>query len=231
VFTPYGATESLPVTSIAGAELGALRPRIEAGDGTCLGRPAPGARVRVIRIDDGVIARFDQSLCLPAGEVGELCVQSAATTRAYAEEPEATALSKIADPDGGFWHRMGDLGYADREGRLWLAGRKSHRLETAAGRLFPVPLENAFLGLAGVRRTALVGVGPRGAERPVLIVEPEPGAARGDVLAAVERRRRERAVAAPLTAVLLHRSFPVDVRHNAKIHRLALKAWAEGRLR
>lgn len=230
VFAPYGATESLPVTSISGAELAGLRERIEAGAGACLGRPAPGVRLTAIRIDDGAIARFDPDLCVPPGAVGELCVQSAATTRAYAGEPGATALAKISDPGGGLWHRMGDLGYADAEGRWWFAGRKAHRLETAAGPLYPVPLENAFLGVPGVARTALVGVGPRGAERPVLVVEPERGAARGDVLAAVERRRRERAAAAPLTAVLLHRAFPVDVRHNAKIHRLALKAWAERRL-
>jgi acyl-CoA synthetase (AMP-forming)/AMP-acid ligase II len=230
VYTPYGATESLPVASIGGAELAGLRARTEAGAGTCLGRPAPGARVCAIRIDDGALERFDAALLVPDGEVGELCVQGPATTRSYAGEPGLTALAKLADPRGGFWHRLGDLGYADRDGRLWFCGRKAHRLETAAGMLFPVQVENAFLGVPGAARTALVGVGPRGAQRPVLVVEPEPGAARAQVLAEVERRRRERAAAAPITAVLLHRAFPVDVRHNAKIDRLALKAWAEGRL-
>jgi acyl-CoA synthetase (AMP-forming)/AMP-acid ligase II len=230
VHVPYGATESLPVASIDGAALAAVRGRIEGGAGACLGRPAPGVRVALIRIQDDPIASFAPELCVASGAVGEICVQSAATTRAYAEDPAATALAKVRDASGALWHRMGDLGRVDAEGRLWFMGRKAHRIETPQGMLFPVPVENAFLGVPGVRRTALVGVGARGAERPVLVVEPAHGVSPKSALAEVERRRAAHPAARAITAVLLHKGFPVDVRHNAKIHRLALKAWAEERL-
>jgi acyl-CoA synthetase (AMP-forming)/AMP-acid ligase II len=246
VHTPYGATESLPVASISSAELPRVRRAVERGAGTCVGRLAPGVACAVIPVTDDPVGPEALERSLPAGTVGEICVQSAQTTRAYAGEPAATRLAKIAashdgegDAEGGtVWHRMGDLGYLDADGRLWFCGRKAHRIETAAGPLYPVPVENAFLGLPGVHRTALVGVGVRGAERPVLVVEldPEQEAPRRDALAAVARRRAELEreggllAATPLAAVLVHRGFPVDVRHNAKIHRLALKRWAEGRL-
>ena len=233
VHTPYGATEALPVASLSGAELARLRPRVEAGEGTPVGRPAPGTEVRIVQLDDGVLGGFGsgpgQARVLGDGEPGEICVRSAAVTREYAEQPGPTALAKIEDADGALWHRMGDVGYRDPDGVLWFCGRKAHRLETERGVLFPVPVENVFNDLCGVHRSALVGVGEAGVERPVLLIELEAGARRDAVLAAVEERRRIHPAGGPITAVRVHPGFPVDVRHNAKIHRLALKAWAEAR--
>jgi acyl-CoA synthetase (AMP-forming)/AMP-acid ligase II len=248
VHTPYGATESLPVASISTAEIPRVRRAVESGAGTCVGRLAPGVRCAIVPIDDEELD--GAALARPPGAtdaVGEICVSSPQTTRAYADEPRATRLAKIAAADGATWHRMGDVGYLDGDGRLWFCGRKAHRLETARGPLHPVPVENAFGSLPGVRRVALVGIGARGAEKPALIVELEPGeldwlgavglgAARRDALAAVERRRARLEApggllhATPLCAVLVHRAFPVDVRHTAKIDRPALKRWAERRL-
>src|SRR5690606_13906503 len=54
-WTPYGATECLPVAVIEGAELVSLRDRTEAGEGTCVGRPVPPNQVRIIGIDDAAI--------------------------------------------------------------------------------------------------------------------------------------------------------------------------------
>jgi len=242
VHTPYGATESLPVASLSTAETPRVRRAMMSGAGTCVGRLAPGVRVAILPIDYGELGPSDLARALPPGEIGmpdvigEICVQSAQTTRAYAEAKRATRLAKIVDADGATWHRMGDVGYVDAEGRLWFCGRKSHRLETADGPLFPVPIENAFGALPGVKRVALVGLGAPGAEEPALVVELAPDASRRDALAHVARRRARLEAAGdllhahPLRAVLIHKGFPVDVRHNAKIHRLALKRWAEERL-
>jgi len=192
----------------------------------------PGVDVRLIAIDDAPIARWSDAREVAPGEQGEICVRGPQVTRAYEREPQATAQAKIQDGDG-FWHRLGDVGRFDAEGCLWFQGRKSHRLETERGLLMPVGLENAFDRHPRVRRSALVGVGRRGAERPVLVVEPDGAFPRG-------RARRELAaevlLSAPASApdvvsdVLFKPALPLDVRHNAKIKRGELKRWAERRL-
>ncbi len=178
VHTPYGATESLPVSSINGrAILEHFRARTEGGEGNCIGKPAPGVELRLIEISDAPIATWDEARCVPPGEPGEICVRGAVVTREYELDREATDAAKIRDGDT-VWHRIGDIGRFDDQGWLWFQGRKSHRLESAAGRLFPVGIENVFNRHRLVRRSALVGVGPGGRERPVLVVELEPDAPR-----------------------------------------------------
>jgi acyl-CoA synthetase (AMP-forming)/AMP-acid ligase II len=220
VHTPYGATEALPVSSQAGRDVVAETAAATArGEGSCVGRPAPGMDVRIIRIDDAPMPRWDESLVLPDGQVGEICVRGEVVTRGYHNLPEATAAAKIADGDR-VWHRMGDLGRIDERGRLWYLGRKAERLETAAGPIFTDAVEGIANAHPRVGRSALVGVGPRGSQRPVLVVEgPEDPGLVTELMAATGVER-----------VLFHPNFPVDVRHNAKIHRLTLAQWAAERL-
>ena len=230
VYTPYGATECLPVASIGSDEiLGETRVRTEAGAGICIGRPVAGLEAKIIRITDEPIAQWDPALELPAGETGEIAVKAAHATRSYFNLPEATALAKIQDPAGGFYHRMGDLGYADARGRLWFCGRKAQRVVTPNGALFTIPCEAVFNTDARVFRSALVGVRRSGAMRPVLCVELE-GTARGaskEAIAADLRALGARhAHTRSIETILFHPAFPVDVRHNAKIFREQLALWA-----
>lgn len=230
VHTPYGATEALPVTDITGAELAPLRDSIEQGAGSCVGRALPGVELALVRVTDEPLERWDPSLCVARGEPGEVCVKGPVVTRRYLDDERATRRAKIAD-GSAVWHRMGDVGRLDSDGRLWFLGRKSQRLETEHGVLYPVPLENAFDVTRGVARTALVGVGPRGAERPVLVVE---STEREHVLLPRLRQRSSELAATPgarsIERFLFHPRFPVDVRHNAKIRREELKRWAEDEL-
>ena len=236
VHTPYGATEALPVCSIGSREiLAETAARTERGEGFCVGRPVPRMDVRVIRVADGPLAAWSDDLLAPPGEVGEIVVRGPTVTREYFDRPEATRAAKIPDgPDGSgdVWHRMGDLGRFDEHGRLWFCGRASHRVETAAGTLHSVCVEAPFDAHPAVRRTALVGVGERGAVRPVLCG----GLAGSDVLteeieaglrriAATHEHTREVATFLP------HPGFPVDARHNAKIRREVLRDWAAAKLR
>lgn len=232
IHTPYGATESLPVCSISGNEvLEETAARTRTGGGTCVGRPFPHVKVRVIAIYDDTFASIDNVTELPPGEIGEIIVRAPSTTREYFRRPEATALAKIPDRDG-FWHRMGDVGYFDDDGRLWFCGRKSHIVETSAGRMFSVCCEAIFNEHRHVYRSALVGIGEKPNQQPAIVIEPEPGEFPGN--AAAKQRftaeLRELATANSLTedieTILFHKSLPVDVRHNTKIRREELAVWA-----
>ncbi len=225
VHTPYGATESLPVASISSEEvLAETASKSRKGDGICVGPPVEEVEVRIIRIDDGPIATWSDDLEVPRGEVGEICVRGPMVTRGYDNKPRHDELSKIADGES-FWHRMGDVGYLDEGGRIWFCGRKAHRVETADGTLFSVRCEAVFNEHPDVYRSALIGLGPKGEQRPAIVIEPEPGKFPKTSLSEAKFRDFLKAFGAQseltkgIDAFYFERSFPVDRRHNAKIHR------------
>ena len=224
VFTPYGATEALPVASIAASEiLAGTAEETAAGAGTCVGRVVPDTEVAIVAIHEEPIPRWDDSLRLARGQVGEICVKGAQVSPEYMGLPDDNAVSKIAD-EGGFWHRMGDVGYIDGAGRLWFCGRKSHRVRLAdGGTLFPDMAEGVFNTHPAVARSAVVGV--RG--QAVLIVEAAPDEA---LRAALLQMAAKLELTRPVARVLFHASLPVDRRHNAKIDRPALAHWAESQI-
>lgn len=235
--TPYGATESLPVASISNIEvLNETALRSSQGAGTCVGKPFPHVSIRVIEITPSAINHIDDAVTLPSGEIGEILVQAPSTTRQYFELPDATAMAKVAGVDGSFWHRMGDLGWLDDRGRLWFCGRKTHIVETANGRMFTIPCEAIFNNHPRVFRSALVGIGDKPHQEPVLIAEPEAGEFPESVAAEESFRKElfELAASNELTTsiqtILFHPSLPVDIRHNVKIFREKLRPWAADQL-
>jgi len=234
-WTPYGATECLPVAVVEGRELERTRAATEAGAGTCVGSVVAPNEVRIIAIDDAPLADWSQARVLATGEVGEITVAGPTATDSYFNRPQATAAAKIretlADGSTRVVHRMGDVGYFDAQGRLWFCGRKTHRVETAQGPLYTEQVEPVFNTVPGVARTALVGVGPAGAQVPVLCVELQRG--QSDSPALREALRAQATLQLPeanLQHVLMHPAFPVDIRHNAKIGREKLAVWASAEL-
>lgn len=233
IFTPYGATESLPVCSVGSNEiLGETRTITENGGGVCIGRPVSSIRTEIIRITDEPIRVWDDNLKVADGEVGEIVVQGPQVTLGYFQRPEADRLSKISDPAGGFFHRMGDLGRRDSQGRLWFCGRKSHRVESSQGPLFTIPVEAVFNTHPLVFRSALVGIGPQGNQQPVICIELEKGITtnqeqlRTELLALASEHPHTNSI----STILFHPAFPVDIRHNAKIFREKLAVWAAEQL-
>ena len=222
--TPYGATEHLPVSTISGAEvLGDTEAKTLEGAGICVGRPIKGVEVRILAITDAPIAGLAEAEELEPGQIGEICVKGRMTTPCYDKMEAQTAQAKIPDPDGTVWHRMGDLGTFDAQGRLWYCGRKAHRVETPKGPLFTIPCEAIVNRMPGVGRSALVGVGPRGSQRPVMLLE---AGASAD-LGALKSAFRTHPKLALIEDLLVYTgSFPVDKRHNSKIHREELAQWA-----
>ena len=266
-WTPYGATECLPVAAIEGRELLTLRERTEQGAGTCVGRPVAPNLVRIIRVSDDAIEHWSDEWMVKGSQVGEITVAGPSAIDAYFNRDAMTRMAKIHESltstqlfpaseaeleplppcagegwDGGasaasprerIVHRMGDLGYFDREGRLWFCGRKSQRVVTARETLCTEQVEPVFNIHPEVQRTALVGIGERGAQVPVLCVELKPGVQRAEHerIAGELRHLGEGFVhTAKVEAFLFHPRFPVDIRHNAKIGREKLAAWAAKRL-
>jgi acyl-CoA synthetase (AMP-forming)/AMP-acid ligase II len=151
-------------------------------------------------------------------------------TRSYFNRPEATALAKIPDPAAGsFYHRMGDLGYLDRQGRIWFCGRKSHRVVTGRESLYTIPCEAVFNTHPAVFRSALVGVRRTTETEPVLCVELEPASrsmAPDQLRTELQALAVKHAHTRDIKTFLIHPAFPVDIRHNAKIFREKLAVWA-----
>lgn len=231
IFTPYGATESLPIASIEGREIVQQTwPLTRIGQGTCVGRALPGIKIRIIAPVDGPIASWSETEVLPLGAIGEIVVQGPVVTRAYSNNDIETRQAKIAD-GRHFWHRMGDMGRFDDQQRLWFCGRKAHRVHTPKGVLYTVPCEAIFNEHPQVRRSALVGVGPLEKRQPVIVVELQ-APIKDQVMFFAELRQL--AQANPLTesiaVFLIHPEFPVDIRHNAKIFREKLADWVSRRV-
>jgi fatty-acyl-CoA synthase len=108
------------------------------------GKACPGNAVRVVDEDGNV---------LPPGETGQVCVRISAGFLGYWNRPEATAKTLR---DG--WIYMGDYGYLDEEGYLYLRDRVADTIIVAGQNIYPVDVENAIVSHPAVAEVAVVGV-------------------------------------------------------------------------
>jgi acyl-CoA synthetase (AMP-forming)/AMP-acid ligase II len=225
-FTPYGATECLPVSLVSGSEV--LRdhlPVMLRGFGTCIGKVIPGITLKILKTSDipeGVL--FE----LPRNEIGEIAVTGLQVTPGYFEMEDETKKAKIIQ-DGKLWHRMGDVGWMDEDNNLWFLGRKGHRVETGDETFYSIQMESIFNQHPQIRRTALVKLQIKDRIVPGLVIERHDKETR-----MTEGFQRELNVlkdstefTKSISQFFLHRSFPVDVRHNIKIDRIKLSHWAQ----
>jgi acyl-CoA synthetase (AMP-forming)/AMP-acid ligase II len=231
---PYGATEALPIANFAGTEmLAETAEKTADGAGYCIGRPIAGISIKIIAAVNGPIEKWSPTLELQQGSKGEIVVKGPVVTPCYFNEPEHTRNAKIADADGQVWHRMGDIGYYDEKGRLWFCGRKAHRVITKNGTLYSVCCEAVFNRHPDVSRSALVGVGPEGQQTPVMIIEPKSGKMpfnddeKMKFIDELNDLGADHDFTLRISHFLFHPAFPVDIRHNAKIFREKLAAWAK----
>lgn len=218
--TPYGMTEGLPLTDIS-------LPEIEAagqGDGVCVGGPLPGVEMAIGPFDDGGIPGTE--LTRESGVSGEIWARAAHLKDRY---DSRWVLEQAAAANPG-WHRTGDVGMLDDQGRLWVQGRTVHVVTTADGPVTPVGIEQRVqtglgdfsAGGIDATRAAVVGVGPAGTQQVVVVVTGTGGPLAPPDLAAAARACAGRDIA----AVLVRKSLPVDIRHNSKIDRVAVAHWA-----
>ena len=235
MYSPYGATECLPVSVISGPEvLGETASLTDRGKGICVGKPLDEVNVRIVTSD--AYGELDE---LPKGEIGEILVNGPSVTKVYDSLPEVNARSKIIDA-AGIWHRMGDTGYLDDQGRLWFCGRVVERVFSGHTPFYTECVEGLFLSHPQVRRCAMIewkGIGSvTSPNNLALVVEPEKKAWPSDKESQELFARslfihlEEKELSTSLNAFFFAKKLPVDVRHNAKIHRLKLRKTYQNRL-
>ena len=213
-YTPYGASESLPITNISGRYiLENTAERTLRGAGTCVGTAVPSVEAKVYNGD-------------------EIIVSGDTTTKEYYEEKEATLRSKI-EIDGILWHKVGDVGTIDDEGRIWFWGRKDHVVSLGGIKMYPIPCETVFSRIKRIKRTALVGPSIGGRTVPTLVIELTDGSTKmtPELLGDLCKIRDEYEHTKPIEKFCIKKSFPVDARHNIKIDRIQLRKWVEDKLK
>ncbi|MER6329712.1 long-chain-fatty-acid--CoA ligase [Streptomyces sp. NPDC001034] len=126
------------------------------------GRAYPGITLRIIGRDGKPV---------PPGTVGEVCVRSPARMLEYWRRPDATAETLV---DG--WIRMGDAGYLDEDGYLFVSDRVNDMIIVAGENVYPAEIEAALCAHPAVLDVAVVGIPhPRWGESVHARVVLEPG--------------------------------------------------------
>jgi acyl-CoA synthetase (AMP-forming)/AMP-acid ligase II/pimeloyl-ACP methyl ester carboxylesterase len=225
--TPYGATESLPVTSASISEICDYRKVLAKNGerGTPVGRPIDECKIKVIAPADAVVKDISETTELNAFEIGEIIVKGTHVSPAYLNRVDANLQGKIKDGDS-FWHRIGDVGYLDDQGRIYYCGRKSHVIFASDRTYYPDPVENIFNEHPQVKRSALISAGKSGSFQIVAVaIEPHPSyypKSPNEKLKFIEELlliAKSNSVTSSISNFYFFESFPVDARHNAKIFR------------
>jgi olefin beta-lactone synthetase len=215
-YTPYGATECLPVANISGKELeGEISHQVIQGRGTCVGSPAPHTRIEIIEITDDIIGHEDQMKILGPGQLGEICILSRTVTPEYVGMADKTAEAKIQSSEGKLWHRMGDIGFMDHQNRLWFCGRKSHLIRMENKTIPTIPIESIINQIPGIKKSALICP----IKDPIIVIEGKKDTSVENIIRdslANDSRLRD------IKGIQFLDKFPVDIRHNIKIDRLKI---------
>lgn len=206
-YTPYGATECLPVTNVTGDEVLLRKSDILGGRGVYVGKPVNGVEVVIYK--------------------NEVLVHSPSMTLGYFGDEVKSRDSKIVLEEK-LYHRMGDAGYLDSEGGLYFLGRMAHIVSYKEKTYYPISVEAIFNQHKKVKRSALISL--RTGE-PGIVIE------RFDSKSIIEddflHELKELALSNKLTKEIqnfyAYPSFPVDVRHNIKIDRKKLGEWARSK--
>jgi bile acid-coenzyme A ligase len=154
IFELYGGTEGQTSTVITGVEWLAHRGSV--------GRPAQGT---VCIMDaDGVV--------LPAGEMGEVWLRSVAR-----DTPTYRYVGAEARRRDGGWESLGDMGYLDADGYLYLGDRSADMILSGGANIYPAEVEAAVQEHPAVHSVAVIGLPDDDKGNTIhAIVEADPGA-------------------------------------------------------
>jgi acyl-CoA synthetase (AMP-forming)/AMP-acid ligase II len=218
IVTVYGSSEAEPIAKIAHRDITTNdRHDMKEGRGLLVGFPIHDIDLRIYSfsgeqpVPHYTSEQFEKD-CVPLEHPGEIVVRGDHVIPGYLGG-RGDREHKL-EVDGERWHRTGDSGFLDREGRLWLLGRCSERIIDGQGEVFPFSVEVAALHREEIHRAALLNV--RG--KRWLVLEPKEKNAPFP-LKAVE----EDLDWADIEMFQILSRIPVDKRHNVKIDYPSLK--------
>lgn len=184
----YGSTEAEPIAHLDAGEItDADRAAMREGAGLLAGRPVPQVRVRIAD--------------------GEIQVAGDHVNRGYLD-PSRDAETKLAEGDT-VWHRTGDAGRLDADGRLWLLGRCAAVIRRGGRTFHPFAVETAARFWPGVARAALAEAGGQ----VILAVE-------GDRAFLSDWQARAGELGLDMVRPM---AIPLDRRHRSKVDYPALR--------
>jgi acyl-CoA synthetase (AMP-forming)/AMP-acid ligase II len=217
----YGLAEATVGVSMAKP---GTAPRVDDRGRVSAGRPFPGVELRILAGDE----------ILPAGEPGEIAIRSQANCQGYFGNPDETA--RLFWRDG--YLRSGDLGYLDRDGCLFITGRKKNIIKRSGETISPQEIEELVDAQPEVRYSAAVGIDQGRDEGEQVYVFAEIREAGGlhngrfqDLVIQIVRDFHARMGFRPARVYLLKpRSIPLT--HNGKLQHGRLKEmYLDGALR
>jgi acyl-CoA synthetase (AMP-forming)/AMP-acid ligase II len=230
VIVPYGATEALPVSYSDHVTIKQLAKSTLEGGGSNLGKAVTGVSILLFPIKNSPLPNESEEPIKPIKEkfiTGEICVSGETVTDGYDYMPGATRDARFTFK-GKEYHRMGDLGYWDKDKNLRFMGRKAECVLTESGPLETERCEPIFNEIKGVRRCALIGIGHDKIKEPSLVVEIDRKVKipKEELMEKILNLLKKDYSGFGISKVFFEKKLPVDARHNAKVHRLSLaKKW------
>lgn len=211
----YGSTEAEPISSVMAQELTASSAPVEAG--LYVGKLYHQSQVRIIKMtSENIVVNNQQDLddlTLTNGDVGEIIVAGPHVLANYFNNPEALRSNKVYCEDQ-VWHRTGDSGFLDPNGRLFLCGRCSQTIRKGGKLYGPFLYENLLGALDGISMGTILLL----EDQLTLVVEAEKGADRKQL----EQQLNDSNL--NFDQIRWINRIPRDPRHNSKIDYGQLKA-------
>ncbi len=227
VISVYGSTEAEPIAHISNKEVTPedLQKTFD-GSGLLAGKPIDEIELAIVHQSElnalatGTLKKFTR---LPAYVTGEIVVRGEHVVETYlngvgdAETKFSTATKRRKSSK--IWHRTGDAGYLDSEGRLWLMGRCAMKISDEYGELYPFQVEVAASEIPLVRRATCMKFGTK----RILVIEKKSGSLKERL---IELLNHAKPLKKNVTDAFKWLRFdeirwvdtiPVDARHNSKI--------------
>lgn len=221
-YTPYGATECLPVSNAKGSDILEYKKDYDNGKGTYIGHGTKGIRLKVIQTSDDKL-KWEQITECQANILGEIIVNGPTVTPFYVDMEKETNEAKIIDQNGDIWHRMGDIGYLDNNNALWFCGRKTHRVDYNDKTYASIQLEGIINSISEIEKSAMINFHGK----PAIVISAQKTNNKKILKDKVLSISKANELTNPIDHVFFSKKFPVDVRHNIKIDRKKLSQMAE----